>query len=137
MMTDREWQEGVSLALHDVARRGASLVEREQGMVEVATEWVGAVSAAYYERERDGRLRRSVATGLFPPLSPIADAVLGKFSTRAQLLEHVLRRSEQLTAESLAAQIAVSGRGELFADVAGDVRFVGHPDPALTVRSII
>jgi sigma-B regulation protein RsbU (phosphoserine phosphatase) len=76
-------------------------------------------------------------TGLFPPQAAIAEAVLERFSTRAQLFEHVLRRPEPLSDESLAAHVAVSGRSELIADAAADARMVRHADPALTVRSII
>ena len=136
-MTNREWSDGFALRLSEAEKRGATRAEIAQAIVEAAAEWVGAMSAAYYEREADGRLCRYAVAGLFPPQTIVAGAMLEEFSTRARRLEFVLRGPEHLSGDSLVAQVAESGRAELIAEATEDARIVAHTDSALTVRSII
>jgi len=116
---------------------GLSRQELHQRIVHASILCTGALSACIFERTPANTMRSVAVEGLFPPHRPLPEQMKGKLSTRAKLIEQVLRSEEFPAGEGIAGRVAETGRAELIADATLDPRIVKHEDPNLAVRSVI
>lgn len=116
---------------------GLSRQELRQRIVHSAIVCTDALAGCFFE-QTDREMMRSVAVeGLFPPHRPITAETKTKLTTRAKLIEQVLRAEEFPVSEGVVGRVARTRQGELLADAAADETIVKHDDPALAVRSVI
>lgn len=112
-------------------------LELYQRIVHASILCTGALSACIFERTSDNKMRGVALEGLFPPLRPIPETVKGKLTSRAKLIEQVLKSETFPLGEGVVGKVAETGKAELIAEAASDPRIVKHDDPALAVRSFI
>ena len=110
-------------------------IELYQRIVHASILCTGALSACIFERTSENTMRGVALEGLFPPLRPIPDSVKSKLTSRAKLIEQVLKSETFPVGEGLVGKVAQTGKAEFIADAAADSRIVKHDDPALAVRS--
>ena len=115
---------------------GLTRQELYQRIVHATILCTGALSACIFERT-ENTMRGVAVEGLFPPHRPLTGLARGDLTTRAKFIEQVLKSDEFPIGEGIVGRVALSGKGELLADAAGDAGMVKHEDPALIVRSII
>ena len=108
-----------------------------QRIVHSAILSTGALSACLFERTADDLMRGVAVEGLFPPQRPLPDSIRQNATTRARLLEQILRSGEFPASEGIVGTVARTGQAVLIADATDDDRVVMHDDPALRVRSLI
>ncbi|MEO7414534.1 MAG: GAF domain-containing SpoIIE family protein phosphatase [Opitutaceae bacterium] len=116
---------------------GLTREELHQRIVHASILCTGALSACIFERTGHDTMRGVAVEGLFPPHRPLTDLARAKLTTRAKFIEQVLKSEEFPIGEGIVGRVALSGRGELLANAAGDARIVKHEDAALTVKSVI
>jgi sigma-B regulation protein RsbU (phosphoserine phosphatase) len=116
---------------------GLTRQELRQRIVHAAILCTGAVSACIFERTAANTMRGVAVEGLFPLHRPLPEPMKLRLTTRAKLIEEVLKSEEFPVGEGVVGRVAQFGRPELIADAAADPRIVKHDDPALAVRSVI
>ncbi|MEO6567755.1 MAG: GAF domain-containing protein [Opitutaceae bacterium] len=116
---------------------GLTREELHQRIVHATMRCTGALSACIFERTSENTMRGVAVEGLFPPHRPLTEPARAKLATRAKFIEEVLKSEEFPIGEGIVGRVALSGKGELLADAAGDARMVKHEDPALIARSVI
>ncbi|MEO6875690.1 MAG: GAF domain-containing SpoIIE family protein phosphatase [Opitutaceae bacterium] len=135
----QERQLVVDFMHHMVEALGEGLTREalHQRIVHAAILCSGALSACLFEKTEDGNMRSAAVEGLFPPHKPLPPAVREKLATRARFIEQVLKSETFPATEGVVGAVVQTGRGQLIADAAADLRVVIHEDPALRVRSLI
>jgi sigma-B regulation protein RsbU (phosphoserine phosphatase) len=97
----------------------------------------GAASACIYTKTAEGKLKGLAIEGLFPPFQGIKGTQEEDPSTRAKLIEQILRSEEVEIGEGIIGEAAKSMKGLLIREAAKDPRIHQHTDPALLIRSLI
>jgi phosphoserine phosphatase RsbU/P len=111
-----------------------------QRIVQASALCTGASSACFFEQTANSTLRGAAVEGLFPPHRPLNElsrAPATSATTRAKLIEQVLRPEELPVGEGLIGRVAQTGKGELMTDASADPGVVKHEDPVLVMRSVI
>lgn len=116
---------------------GLSRQALQQRIVHSAIVCTDALSGCFFEMTDRATMRSVAIEGLFPPHRPLSAETKAALTTRAKLIEQVLRSEEFPVSEGIVGRVARTRRGELLADAVADEQMVKHDDPALTVRSVI
>ena len=126
--------------MHNMVEAVAEGGDREQmfqKIIHAAILSTGAMSACIFEKRPDNTLKGVAVEGLFPPQRKLPGKATKKATTRAQLIENILKSETYRIGEGLIGQVAKSKQAQLITDAKNDPRVIQHEDPALVVRSII
>jgi sigma-B regulation protein RsbU (phosphoserine phosphatase) len=111
---------------------GGSRAELLQMLLKTVERSTGATASCVFERQEDDTLLAAASHGLFPPLRAMKN-----FSTRAELIDHLLKRESYKLGDGLIGGIGNNREGILIERPRADARVYHHDDPALRLLSLI
>ena len=101
-------------------------------LLKTVSQSTGATLGCVFEKQEDGTLLTVATSGLFPPLRAVRD-----FQTRAELVDHLLRRENYKIGDGIIGAVAREKEGLLIETPRSDPRIYRHEDPSMELRSLI